>query len=195
MRRKSSLLKLVHSNLLSTNLLSVVTILLCAMGLARAQSIQVDPAQLDGSATAWKDAKLVATPAVPANEQQQFEQAVKDIHFDFDRAELRPEDKAILASDAEWLKAHPDVIVTLEGDADERGDIIYNVVLSGERANAAKDALVEMGVPEGQIAFATGWGKLYPICTESDESCWSQNRRTHFATWPPAEEQTTIASR
>jgi len=180
---------------LGRKLLLPATILFCAMGAAWAQSIQVDPSELDGSATSWKDAKLVAVPAPPASEQQQFEQAVKDIHFDFDRAELRPEDRAILASDAEWLKAHPDVMITLEGDADERGDIIYNVVLSGERANAAKDALVELGVAEGQIAFATGWGKLYPVCTESDENCWSQNRRTHFSVWPPPEEQTNIASR
>lgn len=156
--------------------------------LAQDQSLGVD-----SSTPPADDSKLVAAPPVPATEQQQFEQAVKDIHFDFDRAILRPEDQAILASDAEWLKAHPDLIVTLEGDADERGEIIYNLILSGERAMAAKDALVQMGVPAERIAFATGWGKLYPVCAESDESCWSQNRRTHFATWPPEQEPTQVA--
>jgi peptidoglycan-associated lipoprotein len=131
--------------------------------------------------------KLVAVPPISSDQQQQFEQGMKDIHFDFNRADVREEDRAILVADAEWLKQHPNVIITLEGDADERGDIVYNVVLSGARAAVTKDALVQLGVPAGQIAFATGWGKLYPICTEQSESCWSQNRRTHFAPWPRPE--------
>lgn len=177
-------------------LLFAMTIFVFGIGAAWAQLIELDPSELDPNATSAKDTKLVSTPAVPADEHRQFEQAVKDIHFDFDKAALRPEDKAILASDAEWLKAHTNVMITIEGDADERGDIVYNVVLSGERANAAKDALMEMGVPESQIAFATGWGKLYPVCTQSEEGCWSENRRAHFATWPPPEQEPTrIASR
>lgn len=139
--------------------------------------------------------QLITTPLVPSSEEQQFQQDVKDVHFDFDQAVLTTEDKTILSSDADWLKSHPDVLVTLEGDADERGNIVYNVVLSGERATATKDALVELGVPADRIVFATGWGKLYPVCSQSDESCWSQNRRTHFATWPPPEQPPQVASR
>jgi hypothetical protein len=55
--------------------------------------------------------------------------------------------------------------------------------LSDERAKETRDALVSMGVPESQIVFATGWGKLYPVCNQSDESCWAQNRRAHFEPW------------
>jgi hypothetical protein len=65
----------------------------------------------------------------------------------------------------------------------------------GRARQAAKDALVGMGVAPDRIAFATGWGKLYPVCTQTDESCWSQNRRTHFYTWPPVENATSVASR
>jgi hypothetical protein len=96
-----------------------------------------------------------------------------------------------LASDAEWLKAHPDVLVTLAGEADERGDIVCNVALSDRRAIATRDALVQLGVSPERILFATGWGKLYPICTESEESCWSQNRRTHIEPWQPVPTQPT----
>jgi peptidoglycan-associated lipoprotein len=116
-------------------------------------------------------------------EQIDVQQNIKDVHFDFDRADLRMDDRNTLQADAQWLKAHPDVLVTIEGDADERGDIVYNVQLSEKRATATKDALVSMGVPADQIVFATGWGKLYPICDQSDESCWSENRRAHFAAW------------
>jgi len=153
---------------------------------ASAQIILLDPSELNTNSP--RDAKLAAIPPIQPNEQQDFQQAVKDIHFDFDKSDLRPEARSILASNVEWLKAHPDVMISLEGYADERGDIIYNVVLAGERAMTVKDALVEMGVSPDRIAFATGWGKLYPVCLQSDESCWSQNRRTHFTTWPTTED-------
>ncbi len=76
------------------------------------------------------EVKVPPAPPLPANQQQQFRRDVKDIHFDFDWSDLRAEDRTIPASDAEWLKVHPDVLVTLAGDADERGDIVYNVALS-----------------------------------------------------------------
>lgn len=121
-------------------------------------------------------------PPTPTVEQD-IHQNLKDVHFAFDRSELTPEDRQELQAAASWLKANPNVYVTIAGDADERGSIVYNVYLSDERAKAAKDALVAMGVPESQIVFATGWGKLYPTCNQADESCWSQNRRAHFEPW------------
>ena len=69
------------------------------------------------------------------------------------------------------------------GDADECGEIVYNLALSHERPKATRDALIGMGVPQSQVVFATGWGKLYPTCTESGENCWSQNGRAHFERW------------
>lgn len=130
-------------------------------------------------------ADVTSATTFPPNhtEEQQVQDNIKDIHFDFNRADLRPEDQSTLQSDAQWLKAHPDVFVTIEGDADERGDIVYNVQLSDKRADITKDALVSYGVPADQIVYATGWGKLYPICSDSTESCWSENRRAHFAAW------------
>jgi len=123
-------------------------------------------------------------PLVPDPvEERMVQENIKDIHFDFNRSNLRPEDRSILESDAQWLKANPNVIVTIEGDADERGDIPYNVVLSQQRATTAKDALVAMGVPSDQVVYSTGWGKLYPVCTDADETCWSENRRAHFEAW------------
>ena len=166
-------------------------VLLPCVGVGFAQVVtpaNAVPEQIDGKDYAGRpvaEVKVPAAPPLPANQQQQFQRDVKDIHFDFDRSDLRAEDRTILASDAEWLKAHPDVLVTLAGEADERGDIVYNVALSDRRAIATRDALVQLGVSPERILFATGWGKLYPICTESEESCWSQNRRTHIEPWQP----------
>lgn len=183
-------------------LFAIAIMLLSCAGVGFAQvdtPANAFPEQTDGRDYAGRplaDVKVPPAPPLSANEQQQFQQAVKDIHFDFDRSDLGAEDRTILARDAEWLKAHPDVLVTLAGDADERGDIVYNVALSDRRAIATRDALVELGVSPERIRFAAGWGKLYPICTESEESCWSQNRRTHIAPWQPVPTQPTqVASR
>jgi peptidoglycan-associated lipoprotein len=125
-----------------------------------------------------------APPPTPEPKRAEFESNVKDVHFDFNQYDLTADDHAILQQDAQWLQAHPDIIFTIEGDADDRGTISYNLYLSDERALAARDELIKLGVPQGQILFATGWGKLYPTCQQDDESCWAQNRRSHFAPWP-----------
>lgn len=182
-------------------ILAVGIIVMLFIGAGSAQlSIPANavPDQVDGKDYAGRpvaDVKIPPARPLSSTERQQFQQDVKDVHFDFDKSELRAEDRTILASDAEWLKAHPEVLVTLAGDADERGDIVYNVVLSDRRAIATRDALVELGVAADRIVFATGWGKLYPVCTQSDESCWSQNRRTHIEPWQPAQQTTQVASR
>jgi peptidoglycan-associated lipoprotein len=150
----------------------------------RAKIVYLSFVVLLGVSSTWAQSSTDApAPKATQTQIQDVQQNLKDILFDFDSADLRPQDQATLQANAQWLKAHPDVMVTIEGDADERGDIVYNVVLSDKRAAAARDALVEMGVPANQIAYATGWGKLYPVCQMSDEPCWEQNRRSHFAAW------------
>jgi peptidoglycan-associated lipoprotein len=122
--------------------------------------------------------------SVPSStEQQQLQQSLHDVHFAFDRYDLSPEDRQAVENDANWLKANPNVYVTIRGEADERGSVIYNLVLSQKRATATRDALVAAGVPAERIVFATGWGKLYPVCMQADESCWGQNRRAQFSRW------------
>jgi peptidoglycan-associated lipoprotein len=118
-----------------------------------------------------------------ATQQQEIQQNLKDVHFAFDRSDLTPEGQQSLQESANWLKANPEVYVTIAGEADERGSIAYNLYLSDERAKVTRDALVEMGIPADHIVYATGWGKLYPVCEQSDESCWAQNRRAHFDPW------------
>jgi outer membrane protein OmpA-like peptidoglycan-associated protein len=154
------------------NFVSCLAVTALFVGMAVAQS-------------AYQPPFIFLSPA-PDTVRQDFQENVRDVYFDFDRATLSAEGQATLAGAAEWLKAHPNVLITISGIADERGSIEYNLALSQQRAEAARDALVQSGVPENQIVFVTGWGKLYPICTESSESCWSQNRRSHLAPWPDA---------
>lgn len=104
---------------------------------------------------------------------------LKDVLFDFDTHESASE-HAILTANAEWLKDHPDVRFRLAGYTDNRGDIVYNLVLSQRRAETVKQELIRMGIAESRIQYATGWGELYPNCLESTEECWAHQRRVEF---------------
>ena len=106
-------------------------------------------------------------------------EGLNDVHFDFDTYQSVSDPEA-LQTDAQWLKDHPDVQINLAGYADTRGDVVYNVALSQERANTVKQKLLEMGIPEDRIVFATGWGKLYQSCLDPGEECWKRNRRVQF---------------
>jgi len=164
-------------------------IVLFAIGCAVGQSDLAEkavPDQNNGKDYAGRPVENASVPQAPVLnpvQKQTVEQSVRDIHFAFDRSDITPEQRAVLQADAEWLKAHPNNLIVIEGDADERGGIIYNVALSDRRAIAVRDALLAMGVPASQILFAVGWGKLYPVCNQSDEACWEQNRRAHISPW------------
>ena len=118
-------------------------------------------------------------PAPTLTDQQWFEQNVKDAYYDYDSYTVRPDAQQALAADAQALKQRPNLKITIEGHADERGSTEYNLVLGDERAKAAKQALVEGGVDAGRISIIS-YGKEKPFCTESNESCWQQNRRAHL---------------
>ena len=103
-----------------------------------------------------------------------------DVYYDFDQADLREADKATLVKNGEALKKFDFLIVTIEGHADERGTIEYNLALSDRRARVAYDYLISIGIAPTRIK-AVAYGKEIPVCTESNEDCWQRNRRAHFA--------------
>ena len=98
------------------------------------------------------------------------------VHFALDQYNVEETDKALLGRQAAWLQRYPAVRVTIEGHADERGAREYNLALGARRANAVKEYLVSQGVSTGRVETVS-YGKERPICTSSDEGCWSQNRR------------------
>jgi peptidoglycan-associated lipoprotein len=112
-------------------------------------------------------------------EAELFAQSMKDIYFDYDRYDLRPDDQATVAADAAFLKSHPSIRFTIEGHCDERGSTDYNLALGDNRANAARAALIKAGVAADRIKTIS-YGKEKPFCTESNDTCWQQNRRDHF---------------
>jgi peptidoglycan-associated lipoprotein len=108
---------------------------------------------------------------------------IEDAYFDYDKHTLRPDAvKALTADSSELrdiLKDYPDYKLTVEGHCDERGSAEYNMALGQERAQAAKDYLVQVGIPTGQLATVS-YGKEKPICEQHDEACWQKNRRIHI---------------
>ena len=98
------------------------------------------------------------------------------VHFGYDQYNVEDNDKALLGRQAQWLAKYPAVRVSVEGHADERGTREYNLALGARRANAVKEYLVSQGVSAARVETIS-YGKERPICTESNEACWTQNRR------------------
>lgn len=103
----------------------------------------------------------------------------KSIYFDFDQFAVKPEYEDVLLHKSKLLKSNSNVIVTLEGNADERGSSEYNLALGDKRANAVRKPLELLGVPANQIK-AVSFGEEKPRLTCHEERCWSENRRVDF---------------
>jgi peptidoglycan-associated lipoprotein len=119
-------------------------------------------------------------PTSSLTEQQLFAQNVKDIYFEYDKADIRADQQSVIQADAAFLQQHPNIHVTIEGHCDERGSTEYNLALGTNRADSVKNALVQGGVSGDRIKTIS-YGKEKPFCTESNESCWQQNRRGHIS--------------
>jgi peptidoglycan-associated lipoprotein len=108
---------------------------------------------------------------------------IEDAYFDYDKSALRPDAVKALQADStelrDILKDYPDYKLTIEGHCDERGSAEYNVALGDRRAEAAKDYLVQVGIPAPQLNVIS-FGKEKPVCEDHDEGCWQRNRRIHI---------------
>jgi peptidoglycan-associated lipoprotein len=108
---------------------------------------------------------------------------IEDAYFDYNKATIRSDALKALQADStelrDILKDYPDYNLTIEGHCDERGSAEYNLGLGDRRAAAAKDYLVEVGIPSGQLNVKS-YGKEKPVCEDHDEACWQRNRRVHI---------------
>ena len=103
-----------------------------------------------------------------------------DIHFDYDRADLRDQDRQTLSQNADTLKKFDFLTITVEGHCDERGSVEYNLALGERRAKVAFDYLVSLGVSASRLK-SVSYGKEVPLCQDSTDECFARNRRGHFA--------------
>ena len=123
------------------------------------------------------EAPRTSSPNVTTS--QLFTQNVKTIYFDYDKADIKPDQVSVLQGNAGWLKANPNVRFTIEGNCDERGSEEYNLSLGDRRANAVKEYLISQGIAANRI-MTVSYGEERPVCREETEKCFEMNRRAAF---------------
>ncbi len=104
---------------------------------------------------------------------------LKDVFFDTNKYDLKPEARELLAQNAAWLQRYPTVKIVVEGHCDERNTREYNLALGDRRAGTVRSYLASLGVPESRISTVS-YGEERPFAAGHDESAWQLNRRAHF---------------
>lgn len=102
-----------------------------------------------------------------------------DIHFDFDKYNLRAEDRDALNRYAKWFLENQKYFALIEGHCDEKGTEEYNLALGERRAEAVRKYLVDLGVGAARIKTVS-YGEEYPLDTAQTEEAFAKNRRAHF---------------
>ena len=154
--------------------------LVLAAGCAKKAPEQLPPppgGDATGGDTSGANDGGVGNAALPGSRADFMANVAADrVLFETDSYSLDDEDRSVLDSQIAWLQRYPNVRVTIEGHADERGTREYNLALGDRRANAAKNYLAARGVSESRIQVIS-WGKERPSALGSDEGAWAQNRR------------------
>ena len=151
------------------------------------QQEMTEPSDADKAAEAARRAAEEAEAKARAEAEERERAAaaaaagLKPVYFDFDRSVIREDARSIMKENAQWLKDSPTVKVRIEGNCDERGTIEYNQALGQRRAAAAKKYLTDLGIAGSRISLIS-YGKEKPVCKESTEECWQQNRRAELVT-------------
>lgn len=123
--------------------------------------------------------KAEEAPAFMQKEEVAAVEELKDIHFDFDKYDIRSDAQPILDGNAKWIKEHPQAKIQVEGHCDERGTVEYNLALGERRARGTRDYLVSLGVDPQQISTIS-YGEEKPLDSQHNEEAWAKNRRAHF---------------
>jgi peptidoglycan-associated lipoprotein len=132
----------------------------------------------NASARVTVNARMAAaTPSL--SDADLFARNVKDVLFDYDKANIRTDEAPVAQADASFLLQHPAIKVNVEGHCDDRGSEEYNLALGTSRAETLKKTLLQQGVTVDRIKTIS-YGKERPFCTEDNEQCWAQNRVDHL---------------
>ena len=142
----------------------------------------MQPAPADRAASSASE----APPAVPqqtADDEQltkldSISNQLQPIFFDYDKYEIRTDQQSALQTNAKLILSHSDVRFVLEGHCDERGTEEYNLALGDQRARAAREYLMQLGVDQNRIEVIS-YGKTKPFAEGHNEDAWKLNRRAH----------------
>lgn len=169
--------------------LTLLTVTALALGLAAGCSRKQPPATDDRGrvepppATETSDADADAARRAEEEARLARERAFGSIQemifFDFDRSDLREDARATLQRKAEALRQFPDIRIRIEGHADERGTVEYNLALGERRADAARAYLIDLGIDPDRMTTIS-YGEERALVEGQNEAAWSQNRRDEF---------------
>lgn len=134
------------------------------------------PAPAPAAAPAAAPAPAPVVAVDPLNDPNSI-LAKRSVYFPFDVSAVQEDDKPIVLAHAKYLSEHPDRKVRVEGNCDERGSKEYNLALGQRRADSVKKMMVLAGAKSSQIETIS-YGEEKPRCTEHNEACWKQNRRS-----------------
>lgn len=164
------------------NTLCWIMIVVCCMfafGCAKKTKVTETTEPVAPVAVESAPSDVAAQPAMGNMSVGNEQLGMKTIYFAFDSYELSEESKLTLQANADWMKTHPSANVVIEGNCDERGSDAYNMALGENRARAASNYLVSLGVPAESIRIIS-YGEERPAVMGHDESAWSKNRRDDF---------------
>jgi peptidoglycan-associated lipoprotein len=105
--------------------------------------------------------------------------ATRVIYFDLDQSTVRADYLDVISSHADYLAANPQMVLRLEGHADERGSREYNLGLGENRANAVRNLMLAQGVADNQL-MVVSYGEERPAAFEHNEEAWALNRRVEL---------------
>ena len=146
---------------------------------ACASTHKANTSEADGKkATATAEMTAARIELSKLTEQIQSLQKQSD-YFDFNKATVKAQYQGVLQKEAVFIKSHEQDVVTLQGNADERGSESYNKSLGKARAESVARTLEKDGVPATQIKLIS-LGKDQPRLTCHAEKCWKENRRDDF---------------
>ncbi|MEO3428884.1 peptidoglycan-associated lipoprotein Pal [Pelagibius sp. CAU 1746] len=167
---------------------SLVTTFAAALLLAACSTPSEDSGAASGSGSSGTGTTQQPTPTpqaetIPgpgAGTQEELTVEVGDrVFFDFDKYNIRADQRGTVEALAAWLDTNPSVTLTIEGHCDERGTREYNLALGERRANSVRDYLVALGINPGRLTTVS-YGEERPAVLGSNDSAWAQNRRGAF---------------
>lgn len=126
-----------------------------------------------------KEAEGEIKPQIAREAETKAVPQLDDIHFDFDKSDIRADSRETLQKNADWLQNNPDIKIQIEGHCDERGTAEYNLALGERRAMSTKKYLISLGISADRI-YTISYGEELPIDPNHSENAWAKNRRAHF---------------
>jgi peptidoglycan-associated lipoprotein len=123
--------------------------------------------------------KPTARDVEPGVDELNKQGVLKTVYFDYDQEQLREDARATLQANAAWLRAHPGYKVRIEGNADDRGTIEYNLALGQRRADSVREYLGSLGANTGDLEVIS-YGEEKPVSEGEAEASRAKNRRADF---------------